>query len=502
MSEEIEQNTKETTTAYRNIFKATSLFGGVQIYQILIGIIKSKFIAVLLGPAGMGIQGLYTSATSLIQGLTSMGLSSSAVRDVSEANGTGDKHKVNLIVTVLRRLVWITGLLGMIVTIAFSPLLSKSSFGNYNYTIQFIILSVVLLLNQLSAGQQVVLQGMRQLKYLAKSTAIGATIGLLVSVPIYYLYGVKGIVPTIILASLTTLILTWYFSKKVKIEKINITTKIAIKEGKNMMKLGIAMTINGILVFGASYIIRSFIRYEGGVDEVGLFTAGFTIVNVYVGMIFSAMGTDFYPRLATVNKDNEECRNILNQQLEVANLLLFPMIICFLIFMPIIIKLLYSQKFIGANSFMIWAIIGMLFKVLGWALSYLVLAKGNARLFVINEVSYDIYMLIFSLIGYYLFGLKGLGIASTISFFFYFCQYYYTTKLKYKFSFNKSFFKIYALQVSLIIISFLSVIFLNKLYGYVIGIIILIISMYISFCKIDERINLRNFIMQKIKNKI
>lgn len=40
-------------SSYRSIFKATSLFGSVQLFQIIIQIVKSKFIAVLLGPAGV-----------------------------------------------------------------------------------------------------------------------------------------------------------------------------------------------------------------------------------------------------------------------------------------------------------------------------------------------------------------------------------------------------------------------------------------------------------------
>ena len=158
----------DNKSSYRSIFKATSLFGGVQVYQILIQIIKSKFVAVLLGPAGVGIMGLYQSGLQLIQQISSMGLASSAVRDVSEANGTNDIQRIAKTITVVRKLVWHTGLLGLVLVALFSPLLSKASFGNYDYTIPFIILSVTLLIDQISSGQRVILQGLRRLKDLAK----------------------------------------------------------------------------------------------------------------------------------------------------------------------------------------------------------------------------------------------------------------------------------------------------------------------------------------------
>ena len=166
----MDQTTNETKSDYRSIFKATSLFGGVKVFTILISILRSKIVAILIGTTGVGIVGLFTSGTSLIQSITQLGLSQSAVRDVSEAHASGDQARVNRIVTVLRKLVWFTGLLGMLCVIAFSPLLSKTSFGNYDYTLSFIFLSVILLFNQLNGGQHVLLQGTRRLKYLARSS--------------------------------------------------------------------------------------------------------------------------------------------------------------------------------------------------------------------------------------------------------------------------------------------------------------------------------------------
>ena len=239
--------TDENKSSYRSIFKATSLFGGVQVYQILIQIIKSKFVAVLLGPAGVGIMGLYQSGLQLIQQLSSMGLSQSAVRDVSEANGSNDMQRIAKTVTVVRKLVWITGLLGLVLVVCFSPLLSKASFGNYDYTIPFIILSVTLLLDQLSAGQKVVLQGMRRLKDLAKCSAFGVTFGLFTSVPLYYWLGIEGIVPTFLLSSVCTLLLSWFYSRKIKIEKVKVTPKQTFEHGKLMLVMGVSMSLSGIL---------------------------------------------------------------------------------------------------------------------------------------------------------------------------------------------------------------------------------------------------------------
>ena len=83
----------EQQKSYRQIFKATSLFGGVQVFKIIISIVRSKFVAVLLGPAGMGIAGLLTSTTGFVSALTNFGLGTSAVKNVAAASATGNEVK-------------------------------------------------------------------------------------------------------------------------------------------------------------------------------------------------------------------------------------------------------------------------------------------------------------------------------------------------------------------------------------------------------------------------
>ncbi len=211
---------KEEQSSYRQIFKATSLFGGVQVFNILIGIVRVKFVAVLLGAAGVGIMGLLNAPLQLIISITGLGIAFSAVRDVSEANGTGDQGKIAVVIKTLGRWSWFTGLLGAVITITLAPLLSKWTFGNHEYTWAFIWLSVTLLLQAISKGQSAILQGTRRLKDMAKAGVIGSLLGLVTSIPLYYLYGLQGIVPAMIITAITGLVLSWYFSDRANFSRV------------------------------------------------------------------------------------------------------------------------------------------------------------------------------------------------------------------------------------------------------------------------------------------
>ena len=480
--------------SYRQIMKATSIFGGVQVIEILVQIIRSKAIAILLGPAGMGINSLLSSTIGLVQSLTNFGLQTSAVKNVAEANGTGDVTRVAVIITVLRRWVWITGLLGTILTLILSPWLSKITFGNREYTLAFIWISVSLLFNQLSSGQLVILQGLRKIRYLANANLTGAFLGLFVSIPMYYLWGVDGIVPAIIAMSLVNMLRTWYFARKIKLEKVEVTRKTTLVEGKQMLIMGFLLSMSGLMTTGAAYILRIFISNTGGVDQVGLYSAGFAIINTYVGMVFTAMGTDYYPRLSAVAGDNTKATQTINQQAEITLLILAPILVVFMVFINWAVILLYSTQFTGVNGMIQWAALGMYFKAASWSIAFILLAKGASKLFFWNELITNIYLLGFNILGYKYGGLDGLGISFLAAYFVYLVQVFFLSRIKYNFSLGKNFIKIFTIQVVLGVLGFLIVKYTNKPVSYILGSMVILVSGLYSLWELNKRLDLKNLL--------
>ncbi len=489
----------EQQSSYRQIMKATSIFGGVQVFNILISIIRSKFVAVWLGPGGMGILGLLTSTIGIIGSLTNFGLGTSAVKDVAAAHGTEDQTRIATVVIVFRRLVWITGLLGTILAIILSPWLSQLTFGNKDYTLAFIWISVTLLFQQLSSGQLVILQGMRQLKQLAKANLAGSVLGLLVTLPLYYFYRIDGIVPGLIGTGLITLLFSWLYSRNIKINAISITRKQILVEGKSMLRMGFLISLSGLLSVGASYLIRIFISHKGGVEQVGLYTAGFAIINTYVGLIFNAMGTDYYPRLSAVAHDNKLCKQTINQQAEIALLILAPILIIFLVFINWVVVLLYSKQFIAVNDMIYWAALGMFFKAASWSIAFVFLAKGSSKLFFWNEFAANMYVLIFNIMGYYILGLTGLGISFAIAYLLYLIQAFIISQSKFEFSFDRSFVTIFINQFGLAIAGFLIIHYLPQPYNYIAGTILVVLSGFYSVRELDKRLGLKQILIN-LKN--
>lgn len=489
-------------SSFKESLKATSLFGGVQIYNILIGIIRSKVIAVLLGPTGMGISGLYTSATSLINSISSLGLGTSAVRNISIANESKDLNRISLVVSVFRRLVWYTGIIGLLICLFLSPVLSKITFGDSVHTLGFIILSCTLLFQQLTSGQNALLQGMHKYKYMAKANVYGNTLGLVVTVPLYYYFGLDGIVPVLIISSIVAMILAYYYSKKVNVKVVNVTRREVCAEGKSMIVMGFMISLSSILSVAASYLVRIFISNTGSINDVGLYNAGFAIINTYVGMIFTAMGADYYPRLSAANKIRHKFNIIVNNQIAVALIVAAPIVSSSIIYMHILLYVLYSNKFLAVDGMIYWATLATFFKALSWALGFTFISKGNSKMYFYNELIANIYILLLNVLFYKYWGLTGLGISFFIGYILYMFQNIVICRVKYKIIISDSIYKILLPQFIISSICLLLVLFcISGIVKYTIGTVMFSCSLLLSYKEMNKRINIKKYFLKRISNE-
>ena len=490
--------------AYQKIMKAISIFGGAQFFQILIAMIRSKFISVLLGPAGIGIAALLQAGTGLIAGLTSFGLSTSVIKNISAAQAEGDDEKVGRVIAVFRSLVWTTGLLGFLVTLGLSSYLSQITFGNKDYTWAFAVLSITLLVNQISAGQSVLLRATRQVKLMAKSSMVGSLLGLLTTIPLYYIFGLHGIVPALLISAFTSLFLSWFFASKSSFKNIKVDFSTVKLEGKEMLIMGFVISISGIITIAFSYLVRIFISNYGSIYDVGLYSAGFAIVNTYVGMIFTAIASDYYPKLSEVAHDVDKMNKTINQQAEISILILSPAILIFIVFIKRVIFLMYSEAFLPVNQMILFAMAGILFKALSYVISFVFLVKSTSKIFFWNELISNIYMLVLNIAGYYFYGLNGLGVSFLLTYILYAFQVYLVSKSLFKFKLDSELVEIFFVNLFLTVIC-LAVSFLVKqnFLIYLIGSILIVGSAIYNFYKIDKRIGLCSKILslKKVKEK-
>jgi len=359
------------------------------------------------------------STLNLIRSATGFGLNFSAVRDIAQATGSNDECQVSRSIVVLRRWVWFTGLLGMTVAAVFSKVLSRYAFGTEEYAWGVRILSVCLLFMALSKGQLALLQGLRQIGMMARANVGGVVAGFCISVPLYWFMGVKGIVPAILLTTAASLLLSWYYARRIPVKAVDISPKETFLCGLGMVRLGFFMVITGFMMTAVMYLVRAYISRRNGIEAVGQFQAAWTLSSVYLAAVLQAMGADYFPRLSAVNADNGRVVQLANEQTEVALLVAGPLIVGMLSFMSLVVYVLYSSKFTEAIGILHWQLAGTFLKVISWPIGFIILAKGRGGVFICTEVCWNVIYMGLIILGWRAFGLEVTGIAFLVAFLIY-----------------------------------------------------------------------------------
>ena len=395
--------------------KTTFLFSAVQVVSTVAAIAKNKLIAILLGPTGVGIISIFNTYINFVKTGACLGLSQSAVRDISEAYESGEKERFSRIISLTNRLVLLTSGLGILVTIIMSPFFSKWGFGNNNYIWSFVFLS-------LSAGSQIytenrlaILRGMRRMRALAWSTIIGSVAGLVISVPFYYWMGNDGIVPTLLLSAFVSVIATNLFVNRIQYNHVKLKIREIMSEGKPMIQMGLALMLVNFLSGITDTIIISYLRGAGGLDIVAFFGAGRTIIGSYFGVVLIAMTTDYYPRICGIYKDNVRLADEVNAQSKLGMVMVLPLAVVFIAFASLFIPLLYSDDFTQVALYTDWALLGTLITIPSNCIGMILLAKQAAKLFTTISVSINLFNIALYIGAYHWLGLVGLGFAAVIN---------------------------------------------------------------------------------------
>jgi O-antigen/teichoic acid export membrane protein len=484
---------------YKETLKVTGLFGGVQVFSILIGLVRTKLVAVLLGTAGAGINTLFSIPFSVIGPLAEMGINASGVREYAKTKALGDEEQFSKTVTTVRRWTWLTGILGMLMTIVLAPFLSKWSFDDYDHTWAFVLLSVTALLLAKGGGSAALIRGLRRVKDTAKAGLYGSITGLLASVPLYYFYGQKGIVPALIISGFITWFWSWYFSGKINVKPVRISHRESFFRGKEMIRLGIIITANALIANVVLWIINLFIRQQSGVEAVGIYATGMQLTSSSVSLIFSAMTIDYFPRLVMLQSNHLKMKEAVNQQAEIALLAIAPIMILFVSLLPIVIWITAKGSFMPIVDFIPWMIFGMLLRSASWALSHVILAKGDNKLFFWMETLGQFVLLVLTVGCYLLSDLEGIGIAYSLFYLFYFGAMYVVTKKRYEISFNRTYIKIFLFQFVLCSLCFFIVYLMGYPAAYFLGSLLFVVSGLYSLKMLNERMDLKAMILSRIK---
>jgi PST family polysaccharide transporter len=404
--------------SYGQILRSSATIGGASAVNVAIGIVRTKAMALLLGPSGIGLLGLYLLIADLARNVAGVGINNSGVRQIAEAVGSGDADRIARTAGVLRGISFVLAMLGAVMLAAFSSEIAALTFGSEQHAGAVALLSLAVCFHLIADGRAALLQGMRRISDLAKVSMSSALCGTVASVSIVYLLGTDGVALALVAIAATTLVISWWYSRKAAIHAPPMTSRQWTQESRALLKLGVAFMASGLLMLGAAYVVRMFVLRHSGLDAAGLYHAAWTLGGLYIGFILQAMGADFYPRLVAVIKNDADCNRLVNEQAHISLLLAGPGVIATLTLAPLVLALFYSAKFTEAVDVLRWICLGIALRVITWPMGFIIVAKSRQGIFFTTELAWALVNVGITWVCVQTFGLVGAGIAFFASYVF------------------------------------------------------------------------------------
>lgn len=489
---------KSTELHYRQIIKYTGLFGGIQTMNILVGLVRNKLTALLLGPLGMGLVALYQSSVKLVSDSTGLGLGMSGVREISDAYSAGDDGEVERLVKVIRSWSVVAALVGTLLCALLCKVFDSLAYSWGSHTLHFLLLSPMVGMMAITSGETAVLKATRRMKALAISSFYSVLSALVVSVPLYWFYGFRAVVPSLVLVCLAQMLAVLVPSYRAYPLRLSFKRDV-LRQGVGTVRVGMAFVLAGFMCSGAEYAVRSYLNYVGSEAVVGLYNAAYMLVVTYAGMVFSAMETDYFPRLSAACLTNGRNMNdVVNRQAEVSVLLISPLTVCFVFMAPVMLPLLFSGKFMPVLPMIQVAAVSMFFRGLYLPVEYISLAKGHSRSFCFLEGINSLMMLAFVVVGYNIHSLWGAGVGLTLAAAVEVCVSISYMRFKYNYRCSSSLVKNIALQLPLVLASLVLPFVDGSLYRSL-GLFLIISSSAMSLNVLDRKTSFIDDIKRKLK---
>ncbi|TWD86092.1 PST family polysaccharide transporter [Variovorax beijingensis] len=398
--------------SYRKILRSSVIIGGASVINILIGLARIKVAAVLLGPAGVGVIGLFQNLIAVASTVVGLGFGNVGTRQIAEAAGRDDDRAVAV---ARRALAWGTLLLALIgagIFWALRNILAVIVLGDAESGTQIQWLAIGVAVTVGASAQTALLNGLRRIGDIALASVFSALLSTVVGICVLLWWGQTGVVAFVLIAPLCTFLLGYVFVLRLPREN-SITTPwpLIVAQWRTLAKLGAAFMLAGVVATLAQLLVRTIVQKNLGASGLGVFQASWQISMTYLGFVLSAMGTDYYPRLTACIDDYIATNRMVNEQTEVALILGGPVLLAMMGLAPWIIGLLYSNEFQEAQDVLRWQIIGDLLKILSWPLGFILLAAGNGRAYLITETIGFGFFVILTAFFLPLLGIRATGIA-------------------------------------------------------------------------------------------
>ncbi|MCR4509791.1 oligosaccharide flippase family protein [Pseudomonas sp. 32.2.56] len=385
-----------------------------QLAGLIFGAVTLKILAVMTGPAGVGLFSLFRHLQQSLSLVASLGGQAAIVQGLScreERQQETFQHHVFIVFVVL-------GVLLAIFMLCSASLISGWIFeGGYTSSLRWLTVSVL-------AGSALfflrgVLNAHLKFNEIALINAFSALGGVLLVFPAGYLYNQgfdAGLVILVTASPMTGFFIGWFFFRQQKFSRVISFSwpLMRFAELRAFVVLAFPTLLSVFFTMGSLLVVRGLIVNQEGLRGVGIFDAAWSVSALYLGVFLASLQSYLLPVLAR-DFSGQGLNASLAQAFRFALIVCFPLIIFLILFKPLVVVFLFNDEFIEALEILRWTLLGDCVKVFGWVMASTLMARADMRGFMLAELVWSGVFLMLS-VCFLQQGLDWVGVAYLIAY--------------------------------------------------------------------------------------
>jgi PST family polysaccharide transporter len=421
-----------------SILRATALLGSSSMITILCGVLSSKIWAVIFGPKGVGELGLMQGLLALLTTVVSLGIPTGLVRQGSLVIAKGEEEQFSSLRQGAWLLYWLLAAALVLLVLLFHRTIAKVALGS-EHQIRDLALVVLALMFSLASGlYNGTLNARHRVKALASSAVISVIVGTSVNLVLAWMMRERALGLSIVAGAMVGWVTSYCFALSER-QPSNPTPWQERKQAAfSLARFGAPYTASILVGGGIANLLPMFINNQIGQEGVGYYRAASLIAVNYLAFMLNSMALDYYPRVASVSDQPNALKELVNKQFRITMLIGVPAILWCMSLAPLALPLIYTVHFKPANLILEWQLIGDIFKLSAWTLSYIILARCSSITYFCTEATAGLLLIVSTWLSMHYLGIAGIGVGYLITYSVYFIVVYATARHQIGFQWSES----------------------------------------------------------------
>lgn len=401
-----------------NIFKTSFYTAISQAINIIVGLLAVKILAARIGPEGVALQGQYLNSITIISIFATGSITIGIIKYLAEYTNNKE-FQLRVIRTGLSITMACCVIMG-IVSVLLAKQLSLQAFKTTEFTSVYWLFGLFLPLTALNGLFNAILNGIKKIPYLTFANISFSILNLITLIFLSHYFGIYGVLIAANFVNALVFIIHLILLNKYKWFSYQSLKPVWDKEiSIKLFKFSMMSLMAGFIAPLAQIFVRDKLIKDFGLNAAGQWQTVSRISDFYLGFVVAVLSVYYLPKLSEL-KDVAEIKKEIYSTFK----LVIPVVIisAFSIWLgrDIIIKYLLTDKFLATRELFHFQLIGDVFKIIGWMLSYILWAKAMTRKYlIIDGLSLLQYIVVCTICINY-FGVIGATIGFCISYVIYF----------------------------------------------------------------------------------